>query len=433
MSRETALPGSRVRSPAGARLATLAWVLAAVACFHQYLLRSAPAVMMPQLSEGFSLDAAGVAVLLGLFYYGYSPFSLVAGISADHFGSRRLLPVGAASVGFGALLFATADPAAAGIGRFLQGIGGALALVGAIDMAARSFPASRTATLIGITQMFGMAGAAAGLIGVPRLLAGGVIWSRFWAAMGVLGMILAAFLLILSSKEERAPGSNGWAKSAAKALGAVFRNPQSILCGLIAGLLFIPTTIFDLTWALRSMPEAGGLDYAAAVLRSPVVPIGWILGCPLLGFISDRLGRRKPVILGGAAALLSCVGWVLYGRSGIFPPALLGLIMGLASGAAMLPYTVIREVNPPEYGGTATGVINFLTFTFSALMGPVFAWFLRWLSSGIAPMAPEHYRMAFVPLLYGIGLAMFCSLFLKETGPLAPRRPISPMSRRVRT
>ena len=61
------------------RIVAVAWLLTAVFYFYQYALRSAPAVMMPQLSDAFGLSAMGVASMVGLFYYGYSPFSLVAG------------------------------------------------------------------------------------------------------------------------------------------------------------------------------------------------------------------------------------------------------------------------------------------------------------------------------------------------------------------
>ena len=56
-----------------------AWLLVAVYYFYQYALRSAPSVMIPQLSEAFSVNALGVSAIVGMFYYGYSPFSLVAG------------------------------------------------------------------------------------------------------------------------------------------------------------------------------------------------------------------------------------------------------------------------------------------------------------------------------------------------------------------
>ena len=132
--------------------------------FYQYMLRSAPAVMMPELTAGFGLTAAGVASLLGLFYYGYAPFSLVAGVAMDQIGPRKVVPAGAATVAVGAILFATGDPTLGAIGRFLQGAGGVFALIGAVAIATSSLPASRAATLIGVTQMFGMAGGSAGRV-----------------------------------------------------------------------------------------------------------------------------------------------------------------------------------------------------------------------------------------------------------------------------
>jgi MFS family permease len=188
---------------------------------------------------------------------------------------------------------------------------------------------------------------------------------------------------------------------------------------MIAGLLFIPTTIFDMIWGVRFLQEAHGYEYASAVIRSATVPLGWIIGCPLLGLVSDRLGRRKPVILGGAIVLLACLAWVLYGPADVLPRYVLGLVLGLASGAAMLPYTVIKEANPPEMSGTATGVVNFLNFTFSALLGPVFGGILRAVSGGTDRMTLDHYQTAFEPLLYGVGLAILLTLALRETGSRA--------------
>jgi MFS family permease len=123
------------------------------------------------------------------------------------------------------------------------------------------------------------------------------------------------------------------------------------------------------------------------------------------------------VIIGGAVVLFASLAWILFGPTGVFPRYLLGLVAGLASGAAMLPYTVIKEVNPPQYGGTATGVINFLNFTFSALLGPVFGWLLQHVSSEAAERQLAHYQAAFLPLLFGVAAAIILSLPLKETGP----------------
>ena len=400
-------------------VAVVAWLVTAVFYFYQYSLRSSPAVMMPQLSEAFSLSAVGVASMVGLFYYGYSPFSLVAGAAMDRVGPKRVLPIAAATVGVGALMFATGNQGAASAGRLLQGAGGVFALIGAIYIVTQNFPASRAATLIGATQMFGMAGGSAGQFAVGPMIANGLGWREFWLGMGVIGLVIGGLLFLFIPRERGAAPSGSKTKSVTHAFKVVFKNPQSILCGLIAGLLFIPTTIFDMIWGVRYLQEARGFDYAFAVMLSASVPFGWIIGCPLLGFISDRIGRRKPVIIGGAVALLACLAWILFGPANIFPPFTLGLLTGIASGAAMLPYTVIKEANPPELGGTATGVVNFLNFTFSALLAPVFGRLLQRAAGGAATMESQHYQTAFLPLLFGVGIAIVLCLLLKETGPAA--------------
>src|SRR6187549_1914386 len=94
-----------------------AWLLVAVYYFYQYALRSSPSVMMPQLTSAFGVNALGVSAIVGMFYYGYSPFSLVAGATLDRFGAKRMVPIGAALVGTGSLLFSLGDVTVANIGR----------------------------------------------------------------------------------------------------------------------------------------------------------------------------------------------------------------------------------------------------------------------------------------------------------------------------
>jgi MFS family permease len=84
----------------------------------------------------------------------------------------------------------------------------------------------------------------------------------------------------------------------------------------------------------------------------------------------------------------------------------------------MLPYTVIKEANRPEHSGTATGVVNFINFSFSALLGPVFGgWLVK--ASGGGERELGHYQTAFQPLVIGVGVAIVLTLFLRETGAAA--------------
>ena len=85
----------------------------------------------------------------------------------------------------------------------------------------------------------------------------------------------------------------------------------------------------------------------------------------------------------------------------------------------MLPYTIIKEANPPQFGGTATGVVNFLNFTFSALLGPVFGWNLQQVSGGASQLELPHFQTAFRPMVVGVLIAIALCLFLKETGTAA--------------
>ena len=194
MNRATGQPGKTAIG-----LVAAAWFVTSIYYFYQYVMRSAPSVMVPEMSAGFGLTPVGIASLLGLFYYAYAPFSLVAGVALDQFSPKKIVPLGAATVAVGALLFSTGDATLASIGRFLQGAGGVFALIGAVYIASSHLPAARAATLIGATQMFGMAGGSAGQFVVGPAIAGGMAWDTFWLGMGLIGVPLVIVLYLLAN------------------------------------------------------------------------------------------------------------------------------------------------------------------------------------------------------------------------------------------
>jgi hypothetical protein len=84
-------------------------------------------------------------------------------------------------------------------------------------------------------------------------------------------------------------------------------------------------------------------------------------------------------------------------------------------GAAMIPYAIIKEVNPDKVKGSATGAINFLVFTLSALLAPAYGWLLNDLAGG-GKLTETVFRNADSFGVAGIVLAIVLACFLRETG-----------------
>jgi MFS family permease len=395
----------------------IAWLFCSAFYFMQYLLRSAPGVMIPELSAAFARDALGVGALVGLYYYTYALFSIVCGALLDRLGGKAVIPAGIVLVAVGAALFGLGSVEAAQIGRLLQGAGSACGFIGAVYLATHGFPPRSLATAVGFTQCFGMLGGSAGQFAVAPLIHGFISWQQFWWLAGLVILAIAVLVLFATPKaNDLSPVSQGaWLQMFAP-YKVVLSNPQSYLCGFCAGLLFLPTTVGDMIWGIPFLHNGLNVSYTEAVDRVSMVPLGWVIGCPLLGYLSDRLGRRKPVMLAGALLMLVSAAGIYYLPAGVAPPYVLGLLLGIGSGAAMLPYTVIKEVNPDNVKGSASGAINFLVFTFSALLTPVYGKLLAHFAHG-GPMDLPVFRAAGTWLLGGIVLAMVLAMFMRETGP----------------
>jgi MFS family permease len=395
----------------------IAWMFCTAFYFLEYAIRSAPAVMIPELAKLFGVSTVGVSTIVGTYYYTYAATSLVAGVLLDHYGAKYVIPAGTFILACGCVVFALPYPIAGDIGRLLQGAGSAFAFTGAVYLAAHGLPAQRLATAIGVTQCLGMLGGSVGQIGVGPLVKGIIAVPTFWIVSGVLVLIVAALLVWITPKEPRVQATPSDSTGILRPYMIVFSNPQSYLCGVISGLLFAPTTIFDFVWGVRYLQEDINFPYGNAVFAVSMVPLGWVIGCPLLGWLADHWRRRKPALALGVLVMLICVLQLAYLR-GIVPTWVTLLTFGIGSGAAMIPYSIIKEVNPDRVKGSATGAMNFLTFSVTALLGPIFAtYFGKALGTTLDHAMHLHNTHLF--WLGIIGFALILTAFLKETGAAA--------------
>jgi MFS family permease len=308
------------------------------------------------------------------------------------------------------------------IGRLLQGAGSAFAFTGAVYLAARGFPPRYLATAIGATQCVGMLGGSAGQNVVGPMIERGLGVHVFWVGIGVLILVNAVILYFATPREQLGPHvQEGGFGSLLKPYEIVFSNPQSYLCGIVAGLLFAPTTIGDMIWGVAAFQKDLQFSYHNAVVIASMVPLGWVFGCPLLGWLSDRIGRRKPVIVGSAAVMILAALQIAFKPLPI--SVKLGMfIFGVASGAAMIPYSIIKEVNPDNVKGSATGGINFLVFGITAFIGPIFANHVG-KGIGIAPNLTSNFQKGGQFWMACCAAAIVVSFFLRETGRAAGMHP----------
>ena len=392
----------------------IAWILGLLFYFLEYAVRSAPSIMIPQLREAFSTSASGVSTIIGAYYITYSITSLAAGMALDRAGAKYPLFGGAIVLGLGCLLFTYAGFYPGYIGRLLQGAGSAMAFPACVYIAVRAFSASKLATAIGTTQSLGMLGGSAGQFLAAPLLQNGFSLTHFWIMLGLFAFIIGAFIVYIIPQEKIATDINVKQQSLLAPYKIVFSNPQSYFSGLVSGLLFAPTTIFAMTWGVAFFQTGRHLDFSTATLACAIVPLGWAVGCPLLGWLADKIEQRKPVIIGGATIMIISLLQLIY-LPNLMAPYITMFIMGIASGAAMIPYSIIKEANPDMVKGSATGTINFLTFGVTSLLGPLFNYMYgKDLSTTTDNEA--HFRSAGMFWVIGIALAIIICLFLKETG-----------------
>ena len=395
----------------------IAWFMCTVFYFVQYALRSAPSIMQQEIIATLNISSIEMAGIIGLYFYSYAFFALVSGVLLDRIGPRFTASLGILLVVLGCVLFCSGTVFSAKSGRFLQGAGSGLAFTSAVFLATRGFPKKWLATAVGMTQCFGMLGGFMGQAVVSPIIKNQVLtWQMFWmVSAGVLVVIFIGSVLITPRTRE---GKINWGGLTEPYL-VVLKNPQSYVCAIISAMMFMPTNVGNIAWGSQFLIDGLNANPSDVALRLAMVPLGWVIGCPILGYISDSIGRRKPVVLGSIIMMLITGGVIVYMPNSM-PNYVMGLLLGIFSGAAMIPYTMIKEVNPDEVKGTATGVINFIVFVTSAIVTNLFSMLIGHLKEVEGgQLTLKVFQSADIVFVGGLALAFVLTLVVRETGSKA--------------
>ncbi len=266
-------------------------------------------------------------------------------------------------------------------------------------------PPGRFATVAGMTTFVGTMGALVGQAPLAALVeAAGWRATMVWG--GGFGVVLAALIWLIVRDHVGAPpaaaGAN--ALSMRAALKRVLRNDQTWVLAIYSGFLGGTIIAFAGLWGVPYAMVAYGLERPAAAAMMSIVFVGFALGAPAAGFISDRLGRRKAPMYAGP--LLNLASWAVILGWPDAPTALLYPALfanGIGSGFVMVVFALGREHNPPQYSGTVVGFLNALGMGSVALLQPLTGLFLDllWdgtLADGVRVYAAADFRQAF--LLY---------------------------------
>ncbi|HAU1376328.1 TPA: MFS transporter [Legionella pneumophila] len=391
--------------------AWLVWGLAAAFYFSDYLARVAPGVMHRYLQMDFGINEAGFGILTASFYVPYILMQIPVGLTVDRLSIRWLLTIMSLVTAFGCCVFGLADGLlTASIGRMLIGFSAAFAFICSLRLATSWFPPTMLGLLSGLTQALGMLGAAAGEAPVSFLVSN-VGWRH---SMLIIAFLFIALSGLLYQFVQDKPGEHrNEIRSVNRisildSLKIILSNKQTWLNAMYAGFLFGPTAVIGETIGPAYLQFGRGLGAHAAAFATGLIFIGWGISGPLSGWISDKMGRRKPLMI------ISAVCGVILSSLFVFIPEMsqttayiLFFVFGLTNTGVAISYAVSTEIHDRSVVGTSIAFTNMTSIFVGALFQPLVGRIIDMVSG---PRAYNVETLLLSDFQAGLKLLPLCSL-----------------------
>lgn len=357
----------------------LALGIVALAYVLSFFQRFAPAGIAQDLAASFQTSAASLGILAATYFYVYTVMQIPTGILVDTLGPRRILALGGIVGGLGSFLFGFAPSLdLALVGRTLVGLGVSVTFIAMLKLVAVWFEEERFATMVGICMLVGNFGSV--LAGAPlSALAQASGWRGVFIGVGAVSLVLGVLCWLIVRDSPAAAAGQARPKfdrtAVFSGLLSVLRNrdtwPAALVNTGMSGSFFT----FAGLWATPYLMQVHGMARAVAATHLSLWFGGFAIGCFFIGTLSDRLGRRKPVLI--VTSHIYGAIWLVLLSAVTMPLAvsyLLFAVLGLATAGFSLSWALSKEVNPPLLSGMSTSVANMGGFLAGALLQPLVGW-----------------------------------------------------------
>lgn len=410
----------------GSARAWFVWSLAALAFGYAFFQRVTPSVMVEDLMAEFAIGAAVLGTLSSLYFYPYVALQIPLGVLIDRWGARILMTVALSVAGVGSVILATANTIEfAYLGRFIIGIGSAVGFLGSLAIASKWFPPHRFAMLAGLVMFFGMMSAVFAQ-GPLAALVGTYGWRIVMLGLGASGIALALFIAIFvrnsppTSAEMTTAPKQSWASIRA-GLKQATTDFTVWKIAFVAAAMSGPMLTLGALWGTPYMEAAFGLNRTTAASSVSILFLAWAFGAPFSGWLSDRIKKRKMLLVAGSGILTLAMGILVFVPSLPLTAAIVLLaVIGMSGSAMATCFALARECSPPQISASVTGIVNSMTVASGAVLQPVVGFILDQLwggtiENGARTYHANEYQTAFLAIFVACLIGFFVCLSLRET------------------
>jgi len=407
----------------GAQPAATGWLLLlrlfvpfALGYFLSFFFRTINAVIAPQLTAEFTLNAASMGLLTSAYFLAFAGMQIPIGLMVDRFGPRRVQAGLLMIAAVGALAFALGETLGElTVARGLIGAGVAGSLMVSFSAFVIWLPPQRVPAASGFLMGFGGLGAFAAGAPAESFVAAGGAWRELFFGLAVATVVVAGIVFLTVPDRERSGG--GSLRELLSGLGRIYSDRVFWKVAPLAITALGSAFALQGLWAGPWLMQVAHRDSHAVGVHLSVMAIALLAGsvaCGPMVALAARFGLSllQTVAVLGFVFIAAMTGLVLQLTD---LSLLLWSMVGFLANPMSMSYLALSQRFDSSMAARVNTGINALVLAGSFL--------IQWLVGRIIvlwePIGPGVYPPEAFQASFGIVLASVVLAWLWYVGSLA--------------